>query len=356
MYSLSKSQQTLLEKARNSGSSEMGVALNDLACWFLVSIIARDLGQQALFPEIDFATLPRYFDAPLHPPQTTKPSPQNQLPLLLARLFHHCEDADTYFSCLATLHKSRLKYQQILKRQPFPTFEQIGLRGLLQYGILPAHDLMSWLSWRKWFYDLDNRAAQDTGYLFEPILAHSIGGTPMSASKSPIKRRSDKKKGRQADCIRQAKAYEFKLRVTIAASGQGRWNEELDFPLDCQASGYTPVLIVLDPTPNPKLEELKQAFLQAHGEVFIGETAWKHLEEEAGASMSIFLENYIRQPLDELLIASSQPLLGLGATYAEDCVHLKIGEQVHIITRLQTEPEEEAHTLPSDINDELPGL
>ena len=29
------------------------------------------------------------------------------------------------------------------------------------------------------------------------------------------------------------KAYEFKLRVTIAASGQGRWKEELDFPSDC---------------------------------------------------------------------------------------------------------------------------
>ena len=34
--------------------------------------------------------------------------------------------------------------------------------------------------------------------------------------------------------------------MTIAASGQGRWKEELDFPADCKASGYVPVLVVLD--------------------------------------------------------------------------------------------------------------
>jgi hypothetical protein len=50
--------------------------------------------------------------------------------------------------------------------------------------------------------------------------------------------------GRQIDCLDvDAKiAYEFKLRVTIAASGQGRFAEELSFPVECRAAGLTPVL------------------------------------------------------------------------------------------------------------------
>jgi hypothetical protein len=30
----------------------------------------------------------------------------------------------------------------------------------------------------EWLYDIDNRSAQETGYLFEPILAAAIGGIP----------------------------------------------------------------------------------------------------------------------------------------------------------------------------------
>lgn len=94
--------------------------------------------------------------------------------------------------------------------------------------------------------------------------------------------------GRQVDCIREKRAYEFNVRVTIAASGQGRWKEELEFPTDCQASGFVPVLIVLDPTPNPKLTELSRVFASAGGEVYIGAEAWKHLDIEAGPTMARF--------------------------------------------------------------------
>lgn len=91
------------------------------------------------------------------------------------------------------------------------------------------------------------------------------------------------------------------MRVTITASGQGRWREELDFPSDCQASGLTPILVVLDSTANSKLTELQQAFLDAGGEVYVGVNAWDHLNELAGRTMSCFLEKYIRMPLDRLL-------------------------------------------------------
>ena len=170
---------------------------------------------------------------------------------------------------LAALHKHRLKYQRILQTQAIPTIDEVGPRGLLQYGVVEPKALAPFLLWRKWIYNIDNRAAQETGYLFEPIIANAIGGTPASAKKSPVKRATDNTKGRQVDCIRDKKAHEIKLRVTMAASGQGRWSEELEFPADCKASGFTPVLVVLDPTPNDKLDELSTRFRDNAGEVHI---------------------------------------------------------------------------------------
>ena len=161
--------------------------------------------------------------------------------------------------------------------------------------------LTGFLLWRKWIYDIDNRAAQETGYLFEPIIAHSIGGVPVSATKSPIRRQRDGRKGRQVDCIRAKRAYEIKLRVTIASSGQGRWQEEMDFPADAHASGYTPVLILFDPTANEKQEALKEAFLAKGGEVYIGQEAWGHLDAVAGPTMARFIDRYVREPIQALL-------------------------------------------------------
>ena len=79
---------------------------------------------------------------------------------------------------------------------------QVSPRALVEYGGLQPDALASWLTWRKWFYDLDNRAAQETGYLFEPILAAALGGEAKGAKNSPIKRTDDASKGRQVDCWR----------------------------------------------------------------------------------------------------------------------------------------------------------
>ena len=172
---------------------------------------------------------------------------------------------------MASLHKARLKYQTILETQPIPTMEQVGPRGLLQYGTMSHASLGALLFWRKWFFDIDNRAGQETGYLFEPVIAYAVGGTPVPASRSPVKRSRDNSKGRQIDCLIGDHAYEIKIRVTIAASGQGRWGEELEFPVDCRTSGYKPILVVLDSTENPKLTELSRAFRDNGGEVYIGD-------------------------------------------------------------------------------------
>ena len=153
----------------------------------------------------------------------------------------------------------------------------------------------------------------------------------MGSSKSPVRRSNDKTKGRQVDCIAGARAYEFKIRVTIAASGQGRWAEELDFPVDCSNSGYTPVLVVLDPTPNPKLSELSEAFENAGGEVYIGGEAWQHLDGKAGSTMATFLQKYVRTPIAELLDHTPDVLPEITLRMTTDSITLAVdGDKLHI--------------------------
>jgi len=294
---MTQAQKALIEKARSVGNSDFAVPLSDEACCYLVAVIVSDLGLSKAFPDL---------------PKTIKPffgkEPLANLALgdldfwkLAETLLKVDADTDTYFSCLAMLHKCRLKYARILERQALPTMDQVGPRGLLQYGTMSPRALTGFMLWRKWIFDIDNRAGQETGYLFEPIIAHSIGGIPVSAKKSPIRRRRDSKKGRQVDCIRDKRAYEIKLRVTIAASGQGRWQEEMDFPADVRASGYKPVLIIFDPTANEKQDALKRAFMDEKGEVYIGQAAWDHLDSVAGATMSKFIDRYVREPIQALL-------------------------------------------------------
>ena len=199
--------------------------------------------------------------------------------------------------------------------------------------MLPAPELSALLYWRKWMFDIDNRAGQETGYLFEPIIANAIGGVSVSARHSPIRRRNRPSQGRQVDCIKDRLAYEIKLRVTIAASGQGRWQEELDFPQDAVSSGFRPVLIVLDPTPNPKLTELANTFADAGGVVYKGDEAWAHLEEEAGNTMARFLETYVRMPLDDLLNSAPDDLPDLSLTMQADTVVFRIGSVEHSVSR-----------------------
>lgn len=213
------------------------------------------------------------------------------------------QDFITYLNCLTELHKRRRKYGLILRRQPLPTMVQVSPRALMEYGPdFPPEALASWLTWRKFFYDLDNRSAQETGYLFEPILAAAIGGEPKSARERVVRRTDDPSKGRQVDCWKVLPdgtplAYELKLRVTIAASGQGRFGEELSFARDCKNSGATPVLVVLDPTENDKLTGLQDAYRAAGGHAYVGDAAWSHLEDEAGETMASFIERYVRIPV-----------------------------------------------------------
>jgi hypothetical protein len=345
---LSKAQRSLWEKVRNVGNSEQAVPLTEGMAAYLVARIAEDLGLAELFPDL-CQGLPAFF--------STKPAQlslnvQVALPMF-EKLVGRVADADTYFACIATLQKARLKYDKILSTQPLPTLEQVGPRCLLQAGQMPGAGLVGFLRWRKWFFDIDNRAGQETGYLFEPIIAHALGGTPASAKKSPVKRQEDPSKGRQVDCFLDNRAYEIKMRVTIAASGQGRWSEELSFPGDCRASGFVPVLVCFDGTPNPKLAALVKMFEIEGGQVFVGDAAWAHLKEVAGQTMSRFIELYVRTPIEELLTSATNRPPDLIAHWGEDSIEIRVGDtQLTIDRSVQVAPVTEGNDLiPDDLSD-----
>jgi len=352
---LTQSQRAIWQKARSLGASQQQVRLTDEMCAYLVARIAADMALiDEHFPELN-EPIPELFTKES---LTSLTIDHVDAKALFERLVESNSDCDTYFACLAALHKSRLKYERVLSTQPFPTLDQVGPRGLLQYGTVDARALVGFLFWRKWFYDIDNRAAQDTGYLFEPIIAHAIGGTPAPARRSPVKRATDNSKGRQVDCILDERAYELKIRVTIAASGQGRWQEELDFPRDARHSGYTPVLVCMDGTSNPKLDALIAAFHAADGEVFVGDAAWEHLESMAGDTMSEFLERYVRAPIQRLIATDDAIVPDLTATWSADAVTIALaGDSLQITrdTSAENVTEDSTDPMPDDADEEIPG-
>ena len=346
---LTSAQRTILEKARLLGGGGQAVALTDGACRFLVGVIARDLGLLEYFPELG-ADIPAFF-SPY--PLSSLELPGGDLLTLFERLVGLDPNGDTYFGCVAAMHKARLKYERILEVQPLPTIDQVGPRGLLQFGTMSDRALTGFLLWRKWMFDIDNRAGQETGYLFEPIIAAAIGGVPAPSKKSPVKRTRDPRKGRQVDCIRGDRAYEFKIRVTIAASGQGRWAEELEFPVDCRQSGFVPVLVVLDPTINPKLTELANMFRQNGGEVFIGAQAWRHLEATAGPTLGRFLETYVHGPVANLLTELPEQMPELILNMTDDDVTISLDGDVFSLKRSApriAEVEEIYDEMPEDVD------
>jgi DNA (cytosine-5)-methyltransferase 1 len=316
------------------------ISMGDRELARLVSVVLRDLGHGSLIPAWARDVPPGdYYTVPLA--WFTRDEAR---PFDFGGFFLACckavENFRVIFRCITKLHRHRRKYEVILRTQPLPTMEQVARRGLLEYGAVPVDALASWLTWRKWVYDIDNRSAQETGYLFEPMLSESLGGRSVSAKASPVKRADDPSKGRQVDCIvevgGQRLAYEFKDRITIAASGQGRFAEELAFPRDCAASGYVPVLMVMDPTPNPKLTAITRAFQNNGGKVFLGDEVWTHLAELSGTEIATFVKRYIKDPVESIAVRERE-LLDLGLRYRTgqdgDTIEVTVGSHSWVIPR-----------------------
>ena len=334
-----------LAKIRVLGQGGDRVSLSASEIAWLLYLAAKDL--KLSLRNVAFKGIPKgipsFYDIQIPPtlPKEWEALTTDELLTELDQLIRKEPDIRLYFSNLCEILKRRIKYQRILSAQPKPTMDQIGPRSLLEYGIVPANLLGTWLMWRKWIFDVDNRSGQETGYLFEPVLASCMGVTSVHSRNSPVKRISESGRQtaecRQIDCLDvDAKiAYEFKLRVSIAASGQGRFAEELSFPVECKAAGLTPVLIVLDPTPSTRLTELQKAFETNGGEVHV-EDAWRFIEEKAGKCMSIFIENYLRPVLLQMSAYDDKLPATLTLSWGKDDITFRTGDEAFTIARKES--------------------
>lgn len=332
----------LFSKSRLLESGSPTVVLSESELYSILLIICNDLEWEPVVLGLDASELPsrNYYEIGLDwfHSHSNPPSIQ-ELQQALAFGVEFDGDFGLYFLNLCSLHKRRLKYHRILCTQPKPTMNQVGPRGLLEYGICDNSLLNSWLIWRKWIFDIDNRSGQETGYLFEPILASSLGGESVGSTNSPVKRLDEngqpKSTGRQIDCYIGAEdvAYEFKLRVTVAASGQGRFGEELSFPRECMAAGIKPILVVLDPTPSNRLTELSKVFNDNEGTVYVGAEAWVHLEEKSGNIMSHFIDNYIKPPLSAINEFDTTELNDITLKWTDDEITIEGNNKVYNISR-----------------------
>jgi hypothetical protein len=322
------------------GGDRVSLSASEIA--WLLCLTAKDLELPLTSASMKTAKkdIPPFYTAGIPPalPKTWETLTTDALLEEFHQLIRREPDARLYFSNLCEILKRRIKYQRILSAQPKPTMDQIGPRSLLEYGVVPTNLLGTWLMWRKWVFDVDNRSGQETGYLFEPVLASCMGGTTVGSRNSPVKRVNENGKktadGRQIDCLdAEAKiAYEFKLRVTIAASGQGRFAEELSFPVECKAAGLTPVLIVLDPTPSARLSELQKAFENNGGDVHV-DNAWDFIEQKAGKCMSTFIEKYLRPVLLQMAAFDDKLPDALLLTWGKDEIAFKAGKEAFKIKR-----------------------
>lgn len=333
----------LYTKCRIHGSGEAQVAISDAEIYALIVLAVHDLNwslEKLVIEHIDLPSLD-YYEIRLDWFDNLNSTDIHSEKILSAlnACFNKNQDFALFIENLCALHRRRIKFNRILSNQPMPTMDQIGPRILLEYGVCDIDLLANWMTWRKWIYDIDNRSAQETGYLFEPILASSLGGETVGAKNSPIKRIDENgnatNNGRQVDCLiaDTNTAYELKLRVTIAASGQGRFAEELSFPVECQAAGYKPVLLVLDPTPSNRLKELSEKYFECGGELLQGEKAWRHMEKQAGAVMSVFIKKYIKPVIklvDELEIKLPQKI---SLEWYEDAIQISNENASYILSR-----------------------
>ena len=332
----------LYAKCKMHGNGEAQVILSDSELYALIVLAFHDLGwENRCFHCLDIAfPADNYYAIPMKWFESVgfAISPE-QILTTLEKGKKYKEDFILYIDNLCALHRRRVKYRKILSAQAIPTMDQIGPRVLLEYGSCDSTLLAHWMTWRKWIYDIDNRSAQETGYVFEPILANCLGGESVGAKNSPVKRIDENGKptsqGRQIDCYLPSEhiACEFKLRVSIAASGQGRFGEELSFPKECRSAGITPVLLVLDPTPSDRLAELSRTFLAYDGRFYQGKDAWKYMRKLSGKIISVFMEKYIRPPISEIESISFENAGTILLKWSEQEIIVSSQEQQYMITR-----------------------
>jgi hypothetical protein len=347
--------QLALQKARRLVSGALHIDVSWMAIGGLALRVAEDRGYDVA-REFGPVEIPEFFaviDATEW--ERVGADPQHAVAWLEEQDRHNV----VYLDLLVRLLARRLKYRRILSTQAFATSDQIGPRTLLEHGLLDDGALSSLVVWRKWMMDIDNRSGQETGYLYDAIVARALGGTSYGSTKSPIERKPAEPGGRspgrrQVDCVvedgHNFYAYEVKIRITDAASRQGRLTEELSFPSDCSYSGHVPRLLVFDPTPCGTLSQVISAFEAEGGEVYLGQSAYDHIGATAGPAQAEFLRRYVAEPLKQY--EDTIPDFGNGRALADLCLSAAPGE-IRLEVAGQRPYVIERHVDPGTVVDEL---
>jgi len=113
-----------ITKALAASAGEQGVPITEEIGAYLVAVIANDLKLAKKMPELPNVVAPFF-----SPDPTALQLPGLEFWPLITKLKELDGNAVTFFCCLATLHKSRLKYARILSTQPIPTMDQACLSG-----------------------------------------------------------------------------------------------------------------------------------------------------------------------------------------------------------------------------------
>ena len=170
---LSQTQKSNLQKLRKKSNSPQDRRFTESHVRYLIAVTARDLGID-LKTLSDVGEVPEIYD--LKVGDDFEFATSCALADAYEEIINANRDAESYLACLGKILRSRLKMERVMEAQPLATMNQVGPRAILQYGVMGNKNLASYLVWRKYMFDVDNRAAQDNGYLYEAIIASAIGG------------------------------------------------------------------------------------------------------------------------------------------------------------------------------------
>lgn len=308
---LSGTQAALIKRCRSLKSTKTKVELSDADLAGVIGFLERDLGKPGAISVLPDGARPRqsYYETPPSMPEFAKPERAKvNLPEIFQQAAQEIEDFERVFECLCEIHKRRVKFAQIRETQPLPQIDELAPRGMLEFGLASPEATAALLRLRKHFYDIDNRAAQETAFLFMKIAAHAMGGTRHTSRTSPIRRSTGSRQRRPVDFIVGNSAYDFKCRMTEAPSRRARFHDELLFPRDCNVSGYRPVLLALHKLEGERSEQLLDAYQRYGGTAYTGEDAWRHLKDSSGPMMSMFLEHYVLGHISRISQAAEGPM------------------------------------------------
>ena len=301
---LTLAQSRLLSDCRALGQGgPQPVYLEDPALLRLIGVVERELADGQRIPALPELARPTsdYFDLGLEWFET--PLEEGDVVYVFLSAMQSIQGFDVTLACLCELHKRRVKFSRFRETQPLPDINDMASTILMEFGGTPPAEFASWLVWLQRNYYIENRANQVASHLFKTIMAMALGGETFEAGASPIRCAQDASRGRHVGCVVGRRAYAFMYHLTDATSEKGRFREELRFAEDCKASGYEPILLVLEGERCRKAEIMSETFLANGGEALIGREAWEHLAAEAGPTMSRFLDRFIRAPMDTVVTA-----------------------------------------------------